>query len=61
MSKRHAFVFSDKLSERLENFAEDIGLSKSEIVRRAVAEHLHGIQNNEESNEYSNERGTLNV
>ena len=40
MSRRHAFVASDELSEKIEDEAKKLLLNKSEIIRRAIAEKL---------------------
>lgn len=39
-SNRMSFAASDELSEQIESKAEDLSLSKSEIMRRAIAENL---------------------
>ncbi|MFB6295054.1 MAG: ribbon-helix-helix protein, CopG family [Candidatus Nanohaloarchaea archaeon] len=42
MSERIAFVASDKLAERIDAEADELALTKSEVIRRALAEHLNG-------------------
>lgn len=40
MSKRITFVAKKEMAENLENEAERLKLNKSEIIRRALANHL---------------------